>query len=79
MQVYIESPEPDGSDTALTRFVGSAKVDLAPGESRSVTIDLDPRRFSAWSEGGWVIPTGVHRVLVGRSAGDTEVAARLTV
>ena len=79
VQVFVESPEPDGSDTALTRFAGSAKVDLTPGESRVVTIDLDPRRFSAWSDGGWTIPAGVHRVLVGRSAGDTDLAGRLAV
>jgi beta-glucosidase len=79
VQVYVESPEPDGSDRALTRFVGSAKVELAPGESREVAIAIEARRFMAWHEGRWVVPTGQHRVHVGRSAGDLGPATVLTV
>jgi beta-glucosidase len=79
VQVYVESPEPDGSDQGITRFVGCAKVELAPGESRDVAIAIGARRFMAWHEGRWVVPTGAHRLLVGRSAGDTGLAARFEV
>ncbi|MEY2973991.1 MAG: beta-glucosidase protein [Actinomycetota bacterium] len=79
VQVYVESPEPDGSDRALTRFVGSAKVELAPGETADVAIPIEARRFMAWHGGQWVLPVGQHRLHVGRSAGDLGPATVLTV
>lgn len=67
------------------RLLGFERVELGPGESRRVTVMADPRllaRFDA-AAGRWRIAEGIHRVALGKSAGDlvltTEVplASRL--
>jgi beta-glucosidase len=47
-------------------------VHLAPGETRRVTIDVEPRRMDYWSEKakGWKVVSGARTVLVGRSEQD---------
>ncbi|WP_395729566.1 glycoside hydrolase family 3 C-terminal domain-containing protein [Nakamurella sp.] len=62
---------------------GFAKVSLAAGESRSVSVTLGQRAFSFWSEllDRWVVEAGRFAVEVGRSSRDlplvevVEVAA----
>ena len=61
------------------RYAGSVKVCLEGGESIDVEIELDPRRFQSWLADEWSTPRGDYCVHIGRSAGDTEVVARLTV
>ena len=65
----------DRPEQELRRF---AKVDLAPGESTAVTFELDDRCFSAWTDGGWVVPEGDFEVRVGRSSRDVRLRRRIT-
>ena len=55
------------------------KVSLEPGQSRTVTLQLDRRAFAYWDvrEGGWVVAPGEYTVQVGRSA--AEVVAEQSV
>jgi beta-glucosidase len=52
----------------LLRFAGSRKITLDPGERTRVRIELGERSFASWLDGGWVVPPGDHRLLVGRSS-----------
>jgi beta-glucosidase len=57
------------------------KVSLEPGESRTVSIDLDRRAFAYWDvrEHGWVVAPGEYTVQIGRSASDVVAEAGLTL
>ena len=54
---------------------GFDKVDLAPGQSKKVTIDLDQRAFAYWSvkTNGWTVDPGQFQVLVGASSRDIRL------
>ncbi len=66
------------------RLVGFRKVHLEPGESRSVSIVLDPgathHPFGVWSESAhaFVVEPGEYIVHVGTSADDTPHALTVT-
>lgn len=61
------------------RLVGWARVDLQPGESRTVTIAADPRLLASWdaSADGWRQAAGDYDVYVGRAADTAEGQARV--
>jgi beta-glucosidase len=74
VQVYVST------DTGPVRrpareLRGFAKIALAPGESSTVTIDLDRRAFAYYDirEADWVVPAGEYRVQVCADA-DTVLA-----
>jgi beta-glucosidase len=79
-QLYVSDPS-----ATLKRpereLKGFEKVRLAPGATRHVTIDLDARSFSYWSEEShsWKIDPGKFLILVGDSSEDTPLHADLTV
>ncbi|WP_109809623.1 beta-glucosidase family protein [Sphingosinithalassobacter portus] len=58
-----------GNDS-IRRLVGFEKVSLAPGESREVTVRIDPRILAEWDEAahGWHIAAGDYRIGVGTDA-----------
>jgi beta-glucosidase len=51
---------------------GFAKVRLEPGETQTVTVDLDRRAFAYYDPayGDWVAESGAFDILVGRSSAD---------
>ena len=59
VQVYVRDVEASVA-RPVRELKGFAKVSLEPGESRQVTITLDQRAFSFWSEllGTWVVEAG---------------------
>lgn len=50
------------------RLVGFARVSLKAGESRPVTLTIDPRLISDWKDGQWVTPKGAYGFALGRDA-----------
>ncbi|MGY1823073.1 glycoside hydrolase family 3 C-terminal domain-containing protein [Geodermatophilus sp. SYSU D00079] len=54
---------------------------LAPGERRTVTLDLDRRAFAYWDvrEGDWVVAPGEYAVQVCASAVDVLASATVTL
>jgi beta-glucosidase len=54
---------------------GFAKVDLAPGEEKTVTFELDPRALSFYEphQGAWVAEPGGFEILIGASSGDIRL------
>jgi beta-glucosidase len=57
---------------APKRLAGWQKVSLAPGASRRVTVDVDPRLLATWDEAtrSWRIAPGTYQVMLGASARD---------
>jgi beta-glucosidase len=54
------------------RLLGFERVELAPGESKQVTLTADPRLLSRFDGAAdrWRIADGTHEVALGKSAGD---------
>jgi beta-glucosidase len=64
---------------APKRLGGFSKVDLAPGESRTIDMTVDPRLLATFDSTtrGWKIAGGDYQLLLAHSA--TDIAARATV
>jgi beta-glucosidase len=62
-------------------LAGFARVDLAPGESRSVTVPIDPVALRHWdtATGAWQVERGTAEVLVGRHVDDLPLSASVEV
>lgn len=78
VQVYIGDP---GSrvERPIRELKGFTRVALEPGESRTVTIELDSRALAFWHPtlNRWAIEPGVFRVEVGSSSRD--IAAHVDI
>jgi beta-glucosidase len=77
-QLYVEPVNPP-VDRPLRELKGFARVELAPGESKTVSIGLDARSFAYWSESkkGWQVAPGEYRIRVGASSRDLRLAATI--
>lgn len=65
----------------LRRLCGFRKVRLAPGESRTVSVDVPIAELAFWdvTRGRFVVEEAPHRVMVGRSSRDIRLTAAFTV
>ncbi len=65
-QVYL-SAEPDRTQQ---RLIGWSRVDLKPGEARTVTVTADRRLLADWDEAahGWKVDAGAYKLFVGPDA-----------
>ncbi len=80
VQVYVR--DVDASVARPVRELkGFAKVTLAPGESRPVTVTLDQRAFSFWSDllRRWVVEAGEFAVDVGHHSRDLPLHHTVTI
>ncbi len=82
-QIYLGLPASTGEPPR--RLVGWAKVELEPGETREVTVTLDPKAtshpLSYWNveTNGWEIASGDYQVYVGASSRDIRLTGTLRV
>jgi beta-glucosidase len=63
------------------RLLGFERVELEPGESRSVTLAADRRlvtRFDG-SAGQWYVAEGTYGVAVGKAADDQQLTGEATL
>ena len=71
IQAYVEPP---GAAAArpVRQLAGFAKVELDPGESRTITLTVPPRAFAYWdpAQRTWTVEDGLHGLWVGRSSRD---------
>lgn len=65
-QLYLVS----AAGVRTQRLVGFQKLSLAPGESRDVTLKIDPRLLAEWQKDGWHIARGRYGFALG-TASDT--------
>jgi beta-glucosidase len=72
-QLYVAPPG------RTHRLVGWARVTLAPGESRQVTIAADPRLLASYDikAGDWRRAGGTYDVYVGKAAGSRDLVAKV--
>jgi beta-glucosidase len=63
----------------VRRLAGFTKLTLAPGESRTVTMEVDPRLLADWRDGQWRIAGGAYRFALAKSAADPGVEATLAL
>ena len=80
VQVYVSDPVASVARPPR-ELKGFAKVHLAAGASTSVTIDLDQRAFSYWSEplDRWVVEAGEFGVEVGNHSRDLPLSRTVAV
>jgi beta-glucosidase len=91
-QVYLTLPAAAGQPSK--RLVGFQKVNLLPGETRQVTVTIDPAAsnhplsywvpandapVAGWSQGTWQTAPGDYTVHVGTSSADTPLQQTISV
>jgi len=70
-------------DSSLVRPVkelkGFAKVELAPGETKIVSISLNQRSFAFYDpqRGDWIVEPGIFELLIGSSSRDIRASAKI--
>jgi beta-glucosidase len=80
VQVYVRDVAASVA-RPVRELKGFTKVHLEPGESRQVTVALDQRAFSFWSEllGRWVVEAGEFAVEVGHHSRDLPLTGTVTI
>ena len=78
-EVYAKLPK--GADESYKRLVGWKHVTLAPGESQTVTVAIDPRVLQTFDEttDSWNLAPGDYEVFVGSSSDSTPLRGGLLV
>jgi len=78
-QVYVADGHAD-VPRPPKELKGFARVTLAPGETRRVTVALDRRSFAYYDvdRSDWAVAPGVFDILVGRSSEVIELRQKLT-
>ena len=71
VQLYIAAPQ-NGIFRPVKELKGFERVELEPGESKTVEFTLDDRSFAIWND-GWKIPEGTYVVQIGSSSRDIRL------
>ncbi len=85
VQVYVAPPK-SGVPRPPKELKGYARVALGPGETKPLTVTLEPRAFAYWDDGKkeWTVEAGSYEVLAAASSADVrlrryvDVAARVS-
>ena len=79
-QLYVSAPGDPPVQLAPQQLVAFTRLELAPGESREVTLHVSPRDLSYWcvQRRAWRVAAGARRVLVGTSSRDVRLRGELT-
>jgi beta-glucosidase len=77
-QVYAAIP---AAGEPPRRLIGWAKVALQPGETRAVTVKVEPLHISVFDvkAAHWTVPSGRYQVFVGGSSHDTPLEGAFVV
>ena len=80
-QVYVGMPSLPNVPQPPRQLKGFQRVELAPGQSAPVTIQLDARSFSYWDETshGWKVAPGIYTVSVGSSSRDLPLSDKFEI
>ena len=72
VQLYVAAPQ-DGVHRPLRELKGFQKVFLQPGQSKTVTFQLDGRSFALW-QNGWRVPGGTYKIQIANLTSDISVS-----
>ena len=80
VQLYVARADRTPEEP-IKQLAAFAKVALAPGESRSVELSLDPRAFGYWDAAThhWVARAGAYQLLVGSASDDIRLKKDIRV
>jgi beta-glucosidase len=77
-EVYVALPP--AAEEPPKRLVGWARVALKPGESRELTVAVDPKYLSIYNDPqGWKLVPGQYTFLVGGSSEDLPLKQETTL
>ena len=78
-EVYATLPTAAGEN--FKRLVGWKRVDLAPGEQKTVSVAIDPLYLSVWdtAKDAWSLPGGAYTMSVGGSSDALPLKAAMQV
>jgi beta-glucosidase len=78
-QVYAMLP--DAAGEPFKRLVGWQRVELGPGESKTVTVAVDPQVISTFDERTniWRLLPGAYKIFAGPSSSETPLNATLQI
>jgi beta-glucosidase len=79
VQVYVGMPQ--AAAAPPKQLKGFQRVELAPGEARTIKIRLEPSAFAHWDDAGhrWTTTPGSYSVMIGRSSRDIATVHTLKV
>lgn len=77
VQLYIAPPQ-NGVFRPEKELKGFERVELAPGEGKTVQFELNDRSFAIWND-GWKIPCGTYAVQIGASSLDIRMEQSMDV
>jgi beta-glucosidase len=80
-QVYLGRPAQPSVPMAPQTLVGFDRVELNPGESRTVKFRIEPRQLSYWSsdDDRWTVAAGRRAIYVGASSRDIKLTGGIDV
>lgn len=80
VQLYVEAPE-SKVVRPVRELRAFAKVGLAPGETRRVSLRLERRAFATWNAElhAWVVEDGTFEVVAGSSSRDLRARTKVKV
>ena len=78
-QVYASLPQ--AAAEPFKRLVGWQRVELGPGETKTVTVEVDPRVISVFSEqtNAWSLLPGAYKISAGSSSDETPLMGEMVV
>ena len=78
-QVYVSLPDAGGEPPK--RLIGWARVELAPGESKHVSVPVNRDRLTVYDEASdsWKLVPGNYTVMVGGSSQDLPLHQPITL
>src|SRR5208283_285461 len=78
-EVYASLPPSTGEPPK--RLVGWDKVWLAPGQSKKVTVSIEPKFLSVFNvdKNAWELVPGDYTILAGGSSADTPLTSGLKI
>lgn len=78
-EVYV-TPASGSVPRPPKELKGYAKVELAPGETKPVTVTLDSRAFAYWNTQthDWTVDPGQYGILIGASSRDIRLTGQVT-
>jgi beta-glucosidase len=79
VQVYVQQPAANGEPPHQLHAFG--RVQLDPGETKPVTLTLEPSSFSIYDAAAkhWIFPDGTYGILAGTSSRDLPLHASIAI